>query len=460
MTTPQTLVEHALERSSAEACSVVLRYTSSANLRWANNTLTTNGVMTGCQLTVAAQVPVTGGTSVGVVSGPAATLGDVDGLVERAEAAARAGAAAEDANDIATGEESPDWTTPPGLTSIDVFDGFAADLGDVLSRARAENRLLYGYVDHLVETTYLATSGGVGLRHEQPAGNIGITGKPTDLSTSAWVGQATEDFSDVDAHALDAELVRRIGWAARSIELPAGRYETLLPPTAVADLLLYAYFVSSARDAFEGRTVFSAPGGGTKVGQQIAKPGVRVSSDPQRRGLASIPFVATRSSDSMTSVFDNGLPVGPVDWIRDGSLLALPTSRHTASLTGLDWHPHVDNLALDVDGGAGTIDDLVASSDRALLLTCLWYIRKVDSQELLLTGLTRDGTYLVEGGEVVGVVNNYRFNESPISLLNRFTEAGETQRSWSREWGDYFQRTATPALRIPDFNMSSVSPAS
>ena len=138
----------------------------------------------------------------------------------------------------------------------------------------------------------------------------------------------------------------------------------------------------------------------------------------------------------------------------------LPTSRHTAALTGLPLHPRVDNLVLDVEGGTGSVDDLVAASDRALLLTCLWYIREVDSQELLLTGLTRDGTYLVEGGEVVGVVNNYRFNESPISLLSRFTKAGTTQRSLSREWGDFFPRTATPALRIPDFNMSSVSQAS
>jgi predicted Zn-dependent protease len=460
MTTPQALVEHALDVSTADSCSVLLRYTSSANLRWANNTLTTNGVMTRCQVTIAAQLAVSGGTAVGVVTGPAASLPEVDDLVARAEAAARAGSAAEDAHEIASGEGSADWTEPPGQTSIVVFDRFAADLGDVLSRARAESRLLYGYVDHTVETTYLATSAGLRLRHEQPAGNIGVTGKPSDLSTSAWVGQATEDFTDVDAHALDAELVRRIGWASRAIELPAGRYETLLPPTAVADLLLYAYFMSSGRDAFEGRTVFSAPGGGTKVGQRIAKAGVRVSSDPRRPGLAAIPFVATRSTDSMTSVFDNGLPVGATDWILDGILTALPTSRHTAKLTGLPWHPHVDNLALDIDGGAGSIDDLVASSERALLVTCLWYIRKVDSQELLLTGLTRDGTYLVEGGEVVGVVNNYRFNESPISLLGRFTEAGATERSWSREWGDFFQRTATPALRIPDFNMSSVSPAS
>ena len=104
-------------------------------------------------------------------------------------------------------------------------------------------------------------------------------------------------------------------------------------------------------------------------------------------------------------------------------------------MTGLPLSPLVDNLGLQVTGGAGSIGDLVASTDRGLLLTCLWYIRQVDPQELLLTGLTRDGTYLVEGGEVVGVVNNYRFNESPISLLSHFSEAGGTERCLSREWG-------------------------
>jgi len=103
--------------------------------------------------------------------------------------------------------------------------------------------------------------------------------------------------------------------------------------------------------------------------------------------------------------------------------------------------------------------DLVRGTERGLLVTCLWYIREVDPQSLLLTGLTRDGVYLVEGGEIVGAVNNFRFNESPLDLLGRFTAAGASGPSFGREWGDVFPRTATPALRVPDFNMSSVSEA-
>jgi predicted Zn-dependent protease len=100
---------------------------------------------------------------------------------------------------------------------------------------------------------------------------------------------------------------------------------------------------------------------------------------------------------------------------------------------------------------------MVAATERGLLLTCLWYIREVDPATLLLTGLTRDGVYLVENGEVTGQVNNFRFNESPVGVLGRAAEAGRTEQTLPREWSDWFTRAAMPALRVPEFNMSSVS---
>jgi predicted Zn-dependent protease len=115
---------------------------------------------------------------------------------------------------------------------------------------------------------------------------------------------------------------------------------------------------------------------------------------------------------------------------------------------------------MDGPGGVRSLEEMVASTERGLLLTCLWYIREVDPQTLLLTGLTRDGVYLVEDGVVQGAVNNFRFNESPIDLLGRLTEIGRTEPTVSREWNDYFRRTAMPAVRVPDFNMSTVSQAS
>ena len=249
-------------------------------------------------------------------------------------------------------------------------------------------------------------------------------------------------------------LERLLTWVweqLTSVELPAGRYETLLPPSAVADLMAYAYWTASGRSAAEGRTVFSAPGGGTRVGEHLGPAGLRMTSDPHDPALATTPFVVATASSAMSSVFDNGLPLGRTDWIRDGELTSLLQTRHSAAMTSQPVTPAVDNLVLDVDGGRGSLADVVAGTERGLLLTCLWYIREVDPQSLLLTGLTRDGVYLVENGEITGEVNNFRFNESPIDLLNRFTHASTTGPSFSREWGDdYFSRTATPALPVCD----------
>jgi predicted Zn-dependent protease len=186
---------------------------------------------------------------------------------------------------------------------------------------------------------------------------------------------------------------------------------------------------------------------------------VQVYSDPGVEALRATPFVTASQSNNHESVFDNGLALGRTDWVRDGELTALLQTRHTAAMTGQPVTPYVDNLVVDVDGATGSTQDLVAGVEDGLLLTCLWYIREVDPQSLLLTGLTRDGVYKIERGEVVGAVTNFRFNESPVALLDRFSHASATGPSFSREWGDYFPRTATPALRVPDFNMSTVSQA-
>jgi predicted Zn-dependent protease len=457
---PQAFVEHALATSAADDCIAIVRDTTSANLRWANNTLTTNGVMHGVDVTVISFVRSADGVAAGSVTGTATDLGGVTALVEAADRAARSSLPAEDAADLVAETTSADWDDPPVPTDIHVYDALAPALGEAFGRAGAEGRILYGFVNHEMTTTYLGSTTGLRLRHVQPTGHYGCTGKPADLSTSAWVGGATRDFTDVDPLAFDAELARRLGWAQRRIDLPAGRYDTILPPSAVADLMIDAYWYAGARVAHEGQSVYSRRGGGTRVGEQIASAGVNLFSDPTHAPIQCAPFAIAAQSGNETSVFDNGLPLGRTDWIRDGVLTSLIQTRHSSRMTNLPVTPGLDNLVLSIDGASGTEADLVAGTERGLLLTCLWYIREVDPQTLLLTGLTRDGVYLIEDGEITGVVNNFRFNDSPVDLLRRFTHASETVPSFSREWGDdYFSRTATPALRVPDFNMSSVSQA-
>jgi predicted Zn-dependent protease len=453
---PQRLVEHALQASTSEQCIAIVNDSTSANLRWANNTLTTNGVMHSVDVTVIAFQ----GDGNASVSGTAASLEQVSTLVAAADRAASVADAAEDRAELVSGDVAGDWDDAPGETSIQVFEQFAAQLGEAFGRADAERRILYGFVFHEVSTTYLGSSTGLRLRHVQPTGHYGCTGKNVELTNSAWVGGATRDFSDVDGTRMAADLATRLSWGERRLDLPAGRYDTILPPSAVSDLMIDAYWSAGARNADDGQTVFSRPGGGTRIGEQMVNPAVRLYSDPAYRGLECAPFVLAGASSDRSSVYDNGLPLSATDWIRDGRVTSLIQTRHTAHLTGQPTTPDIDNMVLEIADGTGTEADLVAGMDDGLLLTCMWYIREVDPQTMLLTGLTRDGVYKVEGGEITGAVNNFRYNESPIDLLNRYTHASGTVPSFSREWGDdFFSRTATPALRVPDFNMSSVSQA-
>ncbi|MEV0409236.1 metallopeptidase TldD-related protein [Streptomyces sp. NPDC050448] len=456
-TKPHEIVERALELSTADGCVVIADEESTANLRWAGNALTTNGVTRGRTLTVIATVDGKEGTASGVVSRSAVTAADLEPLVRAAEAAARGAGPAEDAQPLVTGTpSSPDFTDAPAETSSAVFADFAPALGEAFARARAGGRELYGFANHELVSTYVATSAGLRLRHDQPNGTLELNAKSPDRQRSAWAGRSTRDFKDVDPTVLDAELAVRLGWAERKIDLPAGRYETLLPPTAVADLMIYQMWSAAARDAVEGRTVFSKPGGGTRLGEKLSGLPLSLRSDPMAPGLESAPFVIAHSSGDDASAFDNGLPVPATEWIRDGELARLTTTRHTAAMTGMPIAPGFGNLILD-GGGDKSLEEMVAGTQRGLLLTCLWYIREVDPATLLLTGLTRDGVYLVEDGRVVGEVNNFRFNESPVDLLSRASEAGRTEKTLPREWSDWFTRAAMPALRIPDFNMSSVS---
>jgi predicted Zn-dependent protease len=455
---PQETVERALALSRTDGCVVIAGESSSANLRWAGNTLTTNGVTRSRDLTVIAIA----GESTGMVARTGVTPDEVEDLVRAAERAAEESGPAEDAAAlIGAGEAGPggDWDAPPAETSVGVFEGFAPALGEAFAAAQGDSRLLYGYAVHEMSSTFLGTSAGLRLRSDEPTGKVELNAKTADLSRSAWTGVGTADFRDVDVADMAEALTRRLKWGERRVELPAGRYETIMPPGAVADLMTYMYWSMGARDAHEGRTVFSRTGGGTRVGDTLSETPIRLYSDPSAEGLECTPFVVAHASSRESSIFENGLALDRVDWISEGRLSALRQTRRSAALTGLPVTPGVDNLLMEVPGSTATLEDMIAGTRRGLLLTCLWYIREVDPQSLLLTGLTRDGVYLVEDGEVVGEVNNFRFNESPVGLLSRVREAGATQRGLSREWSDYFTRTAMPPLRVADFNMSTVSKA-
>jgi predicted Zn-dependent protease len=457
---PQDIIEQALDVASVGQTIVLVREQSSVNLRFAGNTLTTNGSMQGRSVTVISLAEGADGSCPGVVTGVVVDRSGVEQLVRQAEEGAAAAAPAPDANPLVPAWDGADFDVAAEVTSPAVFESFAADLGGAFERARATDRELFGYAEHEVTTTFIGSSTGLRLRHVQPTGRVDITGKSANRTRSTWVGAQTRDFTDVDVTALEADIAQRLQWAGRQVAIAPGRHDVIVPPVAVADLMIYLYWTAAARDAAEGRTVFSKPGGGTRVGDTLTAAPLTLLSDPTYPGMACEPFVAAEASSSLSSVFDNGLPLERTEWISRGVLTALGQTRHSAAITGLPVTPMIDNLVLEHAAGSGSLDDLVAGVERGLLLTTLWYIREVDPQTLLLTGLTRDGVYLIEGGEVVGATNNFRFNESPVDMLSRVSGAGTTGRTLTREWSDFFTRTAMPPLRVADFNMSTVSEAS
>ena len=452
------VAEAALTASRSAQCIVIVEEISEAEVRFAVNSATTNGVRRDRRVTVVAIVDKAGVLSAGVSTRSGAP--DITQLVRDAEANAASAPASSDAIDLVAGGADGDFAAGPPETDLSILDGCVASLSAAFDRARSSDITLAGYAHHTLATTYLATSSGVRRRFVQPTGSLAMMGRDSSGRRSSWVGVGTEDFAGVQVESLEAELRRRLQWATTAIDLAAGRYEVLMPPSTVADMITRLYGTATGQDAEDGKTVFSRTGGGTKIGEQLSPVAFELYSDPLEPSLRCAPFVSTSASSSEISVFDNGVALERTSWISNGVLQRLMYHRAGAARSNTAFAAPIDNLVLRAPGASATTDEMIASTERGLLLTSLWYIREVDPATLLLTGLTRDGVYLIEDGKVSGSVNNFRFNESPVDLLARTSEVGATQRTYGRDTGDYFNRTAMPTLRVAQFNMSSVSPAS
>jgi predicted Zn-dependent protease len=448
----ELVLAEAARLGGADETIVLVTDRAAASLRWAGNSMTTNGESFSRDTTVISIVRQGEKAFVGSVVSSEVDPDSIAGLVAASQQTARSAPEARDSAPPLGGTGTPtDWDAPIPTTGADVFADVATSLA---SGFRGADRL-YGYARHELETTFVGTSNGLRRRFTQPTGSVEINAKRA--GASAWAGVTTNDFVSVPTDSMLDELSTRLDWSRRTVELEPGRYETLMPPSTVADMMIYLAWTMDGRGAQEGRTALSAPGGGTRVGERLTDLGLTLYSDPAATGLECTPFVAATSSSERVSVFDNGMDVGRVDWIRDGVIDALAYPRAAAAEFDVPVTVPADNLLMT--GGTASLADMIAGTERGLLLTTLWYIREVDPAVLLLTGLTRDGVYLIEDGEVTAAVNNFRFNESPLDLLRRATEAGVSEVNLPREWGDWATRAAMPSLRIPDFHMSSVSQA-
>lgn len=454
MLTPQDLAESALAAPGDRIA--IVDETSTAHLRWAANAVTGNGVVHSRALTVIESAP---GAGIGVVSREGALDEDaVRAAVEEAGAIARRAAPAPDAHPLPPAAERQ-WSQPPTGTSVAALAGVVAQLAEVFEQARSRGESSSGYAEHEVRSTYLASSSGLRLHHAQPGGVLDLTAHSADRTASAWTGADLADPSQADLLARYAGLAARLDPSRHRVDLSPGRYDVILAPSCVADLMIHLYRAADLQDALDGGTVFSGPDGGTRLGERLTEAHLTLASDPAAPGLGCLPFTVVRAPGPGSSCFDNGTPLRRTEWISGGSLANLVATRHSARTAGLPFTPRIGNLVLSGRPTDRTLDDLVASTDHGLLVTSLWYLREVDPSRLLLTGVTRDGVHVVKGGEVVGTAPDFRFDESPVDLLARVAEIGRAEPALPREWGDREFRTAMPAVRVEDFALSSAGHA-
>lgn len=307
-----------------------------------------------------------------------------------------------------------------------------------IARAEAAGVVVAGFVENADRSMSIANSAGLWGHHEWTRGSFDCTARTTDGTGSGWAGSHSNRWSDLDVAAYAARAIDKALKARAPRHLDPGRYTVVLEPAAVAELFGAMTESFSARSADEGRSFFSKPGGGTRVGEALWPSTIAVRSDPADIALSFPPW--------------NGesLPLSAATWIDKGKLEKLPVSRFWAKHQSGTPIPFPN--AFELLGGNETLAELIAGVKRGVLITRFWYINYLDPNTLLSTGLTRDGTFLIERGEIVAPVNNFRFNESPHTMLKNCD--GLTKSVIPPVF-----EVRVPALRTHDFNLASVSDA-
>lgn len=453
---------------------VIVTVTDRVDLRFARTEVTTNGSASAWDVTVVAMPEVTGGRGVASSSstdvwvatpqGPQLNATSLRQLVDRAFASARQTPPAPDAMPLLTADDfditdAAEWSTPHQPLNLSHLTPVIDQLADVFRRARHDRIALFGYTEMLRQTTWVVTTTGRRRRGVEQHGRFEMTARPAGEPRSTWWGLSTNDLHSVDVHQGYACAVTALAHQRRQRHLQPGKHPVILTPSAAGDLMVDLWWSATAADAVEGRSVFSSAAGGTRISEQLAPASINLISDPRHPLVPASDLLAVASSSPAASVFDNGAVIPPTSWLERGRLNALMCSRELAARHSLPFSPSADTLAMEVTGAQGDLSDLIARTEHAVLVTCLWYNRLVDPQQLLITGLTRDGVYEVRDGEIIAALGNFRFLESPVNMLSRITDATTTSRTLPREMGDYAARVAMPALVVDGFDLNSASEA-
>jgi predicted Zn-dependent protease len=273
-----------------------------------------------------------------------------------------------------------------------------------------------------------------------PDGDQGASGSIS--SGSGWASSVAGSASGIDYAGCAATAIDKAVASREPRELPPGKYLTILEPSCVATLVGSLIFDMDARNADEGRSFFSAPEGKNRIGEQLFPGAIDIASDPSDREVPGTPWGA------------DGLPQASRRWIERGRVATLGCDRFWAQKQGREAIPWPSNILMQ--GGQGSLQDLIAGTARGVLITSFWYIRDVDPRTLLLTGLTRDGVFWIENGKIAFPVRNFRWNDSPVRVLKNVEAMSRSARVLERN-GDGNVRV--PALRVKDFELTSVSDA-
>jgi predicted Zn-dependent protease len=438
----KALTDKALSFSKAEDAFVVLNGGDRANVRFARNTATTSGASSGYRLAITA--------GFGKRSGTVTTAEFDDASLQRA---------ARNAEEIAKlSPENPEAMPALGPQTFSPVKAFFDDaataspewragaVATAIALSKQQEVVSAGFVETSAQVQAVANSKGLFGFDRYTAADYNLTARTPDGSGSGWASKSFNELRQLDPSKLAAAAIEKAAKSKTPAAIEPGKYTVVLEPAAVADMLAYFIFSADARQADEGRSFFSKKGGGNRVGEQLLGDKVRLYSDPAHPLAPSLAF------DS------EGLPIGKNVWVENGVMKDLIYSRYWAQKQGKAPTAGPSNIIMD--GGNATMADLIAGTERGILVTRFWYIRTLDPQTILLTGLTRDGLFLIEKGKVTRPLKNMRWNDSPVVVLNNVDAMTAPERTVSGEGiGGAGLALVCPAARIREFTFSSASEA-
>ncbi len=424
--------------SKADGCQATLAGSRAGNIRYARNTVSTSGVVDDMTIAVQSNFGKRQGT---------ATVNEFDDVslekvVRRAEELAR------------LAPENPEFEEilgPQGVyadgeawfaSTAGIEPAYRAQAaGGSIAAAKASKAVAAGFLTDSAGFQSLMNSKGLFAHYASTQANFTVTMRTDDGLGSGWAMGDVDDVARLDTGDLSRVAVEKALGSREAKAIEPGKYTVILEPAASIALLSFLFNGMDARQADEGRSFLSKKGGGTRLGEKIVDERVTFYSDPTD---AAVPVQGWAG---------DGQRCDRVTWIENGVVKALPTTRYWAQKQGTKPIPAPNNLLMK--GGTGTTADLVKDTKRGILVTRTWYIRSVDPQTVLVTGLTRDGTFFIEDGKISFPIKNMRFNESPVIMLNNLEALGAPRRIS----GQGLSNAMVPPMRLRDFTFSSLSDA-